>query len=71
MSQTQTVLKHLQTHEHITPLEAIGLYGVYRLAARVNDLRNAGHKILTDMQVDPRGRPYARYRLLKQVGVSG
>ena len=63
MSQTSTVLAHLTRGSHLTPLEAIGLYGIYRLAARIYDLRTAGHKINTVVKNDTRGRPYARYTL--------
>ena len=31
------------------PLQALNLYGVYRLASRVNDLRNDGYNIDTKM----------------------
>lgn len=63
MSQKQDVLGHLRTGQHITPLEAIGIYGIYRLAARILELRKDGHLINTEMRQDRRGRPYARYRL--------
>lgn len=63
MSQKTTVLKHLKRGEHLTPLEAIGLYGIYRLAARIYDLRGEGYNINTDVRTDARGRPYSRYTL--------
>lgn len=63
MSQKQKVLRHLNTGEHITPLEAIGLYGIYRLAARIEELRREGYHIVTTMRRDKLGRPYARYTL--------
>lgn len=63
MTQQEQVLTHLKTGQHITPLEAIGLYGVYRLAARIHDLRKAGHGIVTTVKRDTRGRPYSRYTL--------
>lgn len=63
MSQNTQVLKHLQSGRHITALEALGLYGVYRLAARILDLRKAGHAIESEHAFDINGKSYARYRL--------
>lgn len=63
MSQKQQVLQHLRAGEHLTPLEAIGLYGIYRLAARIFELRAEGHDIKSDVQYDTHSRPYARYTL--------
>lgn len=64
MSQKDTVLRHLKSNSYITPLTAIGVYGVYRLAARIADLRQEGHNITTSMAADAAGRPYARYKLV-------
>lgn len=61
--QAQRVLKHLKKHKTITPLEAIGVYGIYRLGARVYELRQAGIKVLTKYMRDEMKRPYARYSL--------
>ena len=63
MSQKEKILKHLRSGAHITPLEAMGLFGVYRLAARIKDLRDDGHDIVTDIKSDGTGRTYSRYRL--------
>ena len=69
MSQTKLLLEHLKTHKGITAAEALRMYGVGRLAARVSDLRERGHKIIT---VDTKSRNrygrkihYATYVLVK------
>lgn len=62
--QAQKVLKHLKRKKSITPLEAIGVYGIYRLAARIFEIRSAGHDVITLMNKDEQDRPYARYRLV-------
>lgn len=69
-SQLAQVLKHLQSIDPATKetrglsaLEAIGLFRVYRLAARVGDLRDAGHPITTIIKTDTTGKKYARYYL--------
>ena len=43
-SQCLTILEHL-SKASITQAEALSRYGVARLASRVNDLKNDGHKI--------------------------
>ena len=45
MSQCERLLGRLQRGP-ITPMEAWQELGVYRLAARVKDLKDAGHKIV-------------------------
>lgn len=64
MNQAQKVLTHLQNSDHLTPLEALGLYGIYRLAARIHDLRSAGYRISNQVGQDGTGRPYSRYQLV-------
>jgi hypothetical protein len=64
MSQAQTVLKHLRENEHLTSLEAIMLYRIPRLAARVYDLRQAGYDIESEVKFDATQRDYTRYRLV-------
>ncbi len=47
----------------LSPLEAIGMFRIYRLAARIDDLRNDGIAIRTDVKRDTTGKSYARYFL--------
>jgi hypothetical protein len=61
VSQNQVLLKHLRSNEYITQLEAIGLYRVFNLKGRIDELRKAGHDIVTDMRTDATGKRYARY----------
>ena len=44
-SQSSKILARLRTGQSLTPLQALKLYGCNRLAARVLDLRTAGHPI--------------------------
>jgi hypothetical protein len=46
-AQAALVLDHLQNFPSITPLEALQRYGCFRLAARIYELRDAGHSIVT------------------------
>lgn len=62
MSQTDTILKALRRGP-ITPLEALERFGCFRLAARVRDLREQGHTIVTET-VKSNGKSFARYRFV-------
>jgi len=67
LTQTEMILNHLKTKGRITPLEALNLYGCFRLGARVYDLRQRGVQI-TRVMVDaqkPNGKKerFAAYYL--------
>ena len=68
-SQTQRILAHLRIST-IDPMQALKYAGTLRLAARIMDLRNIGHKIDTEMVevTNNRGevKRVARYRLRKE-----
>ena len=59
-SQNANILARLQEGETISPIEALIDFRCFRLAARINDLRNAGHNIVTHKDND-----YAEYSLSK------
>lgn len=54
---------HLASGKSITQLEALGLYGLFRLAARIKELRDRGWDISTEVRKDPNGNTYAAYVL--------
>lgn len=60
--QARRVLKHLERRS-ITPLEALGVYGIFRLAARIWEIREAGFNVLTTYRTDNKGKQYASYTL--------
>jgi len=62
MSQNATVLAYLKTGRKLTPIGALVDFGIYRLAARVNQLRNEGHPITTAW-VQRKNKRYASYTL--------
>jgi len=47
-AQTKQILAHLESGKSITPIDALNLFGVFRLSARIFDIRKLGHKIITD-----------------------
>ena len=59
MTQANIIVRHLKQYGSITPLEALTRYGIMRLASRVNDLRNDGFPIVSDMKVHD-GRRYVQ-----------
>lgn len=56
---------HLKSGKSITQLEAIGLYSMFRLAARVHELKQQGWNIVTTLKLDSNGSQYAEYKLAK------
>ena len=46
-SQCETLLNYLQTGRSISSLVALDKFGVFRLAARVHQLKQRGHRIET------------------------
>jgi hypothetical protein len=63
-NQTHQILHHLKTRKSITAVEALNLYGSFRLAARIKDLRDTGHHIETTMIDIGNDRRIAQYRLI-------
>ena len=61
MTQNEALLNHLMTGRSISPLEALGLYGVFRLAARMFELKAMGVDIQKNTKVDINGKQYAEY----------
>lgn len=62
MSQNEAILKYLQTGESITGLEALRMFGCFRLASRICDLKSKGYDIVKQM-VNRNGEWVARYWL--------
>jgi len=44
-TQNEAVLDYMQSGHKISALKALEYFGIFRLAARINDLREAGHLI--------------------------
>lgn len=62
-SQTELILEYLRQGNTITPIEALQKFGCFRLGARIWDLKDAGHNIITETE-ENEGKRYARYKLL-------
>lgn len=62
MSQESDIIYHLKNIGPITQLECLNKYGCFRLASRINNLRQEGYNIITDT-VESNGKRFASYRI--------
>lgn len=62
-TQKELVLEYLETHENITPMDALNKFGCFRLAAIICELRKDGHDI--DMKLNDGAKRYGIYSLKK------
>ena len=62
MTQSDQILAHLKSGNSITPLEALNLFGCFRLGARILDLRKEGYDIQTEI-IHSAGKHFAKYYL--------
>jgi hypothetical protein len=60
---SKAVLDLMRRKGAVTCLEAQGVLRCRSLPRRILDLKNLGHKIVTELKVDPTGQKYARYHL--------
>lgn len=65
MSQEQAILAYLRTGHLITPIGALQKFNTFRLAARIADLRRAGHVIRTETIKTRSGKRVAAYLLVE------
>jgi hypothetical protein len=62
MSQNDQILAALKNGP-LTPMDALARYGVFRLAARVGELRERGYPVAVEKHKTPTGKFVARYSL--------
>lgn len=62
MSQCDRILIYLQSGKTINPLQALNLYGCFRLGARIYDLKQSGYDIDSRL-VHKNGAQYAEYSM--------
>lgn len=63
-SQNKLILEHLEKGKTITQFEAIQKWACLRLAARINNLKERGHKIETEM-IYSNGVRFGKYKLIQ------
>ena len=65
-SQNELILNHLRKGKSITAIQALMEYNCFRLAARIKNLRDEGHKINTVKETLSSKKVIARYTLIKE-----
>lgn len=63
MTQTEQILGYLKRGNSINPMVALRLFKSFRLAARINELRESGHSIERHLIRSREGTRYATYYL--------
>ena len=64
MNQTDAVFDYMQAHGSIDPVRAVKDLGIYRLGARIWDLKRLGVNIESEMKKNPAtGKHWKEYRL--------
>lgn len=61
--QNSRILAHLKDGRSLTPIEALNLFGCFRLAARIHDLKKAGNEIVCEEVETENGKRVASYRI--------
>ena len=59
----ERVLQYLQAGGRLTPLDALRMWGCFRLGARICDLKKQGHRIEARTIETENGKHVAEYRL--------
>ena len=62
-SQNSQILRHLQERGPISQIDAWRLYGVWRLSARIYDLRHKRHILIRSETVQTKDKRFTRYHL--------
>lgn len=63
-SQKSRILAYMKQGHTITPVEALTMFGSFRLGARIADIKAEGYLVHTEMIKDPRtGKRYAQYSI--------
>ena len=64
-SQKDRILDYLMEGHSLTPLEALNLFGCFRLGARIADIKKMGYLVRTETVHDRKtGKRYASYSLV-------
>ena len=62
-SQAKRILEHLKAGNGITPMDALDLFGCFRLGARIADIKKMGYDIVTERVKGVGCKYVARYHL--------
>ena len=62
-SQCAMIKAYLEEGKALTSLEALNMFGCFRLASRIHDLRDRGMNIVKTMVTGENGKRYAQYSI--------
>lgn len=62
-SQNARILAYLLEGNAITPIEALDLFGCFRLGARIGDIKEAGYAVKSEYVKLPNGKQVKKYHL--------
>jgi hypothetical protein len=65
MTQCDQILAALKQGVPLTPIDALKRFNCFRLAARIRDLREEGHVIVTET-IERNGKTFASYRYVRR-----
>lgn len=60
MSQLTQIRARLDKGHSVTPMDALAMFGCFRLAARIRDLRDQGYPVETQI-IERNGKKVAKY----------
>lgn len=63
MTQNEQIIEYLKTGASITPLEALRMFGCFRLAGRIFELKEKGWPIISERLEVEKGRRVGHYTL--------
>lgn len=68
IAQQYQILAYMQAGNTITPIDALNLFGCFRLSDVIFRLRKTGHEIITHNERNPNNSGYhARYELIEEM----
>lgn len=62
-SQAEKILDYMLSGKAITPIEALDLFGCFRLGARIADIRQKGYLVYSEFITTPSGKRVKKYYL--------
>lgn len=65
-SQEDKILLYLQSGNSLTSLEALNLFGSFRLASRISNLKKCGHNIKVELINTPTQKRVAKYTMIQE-----
>ena len=61
-SQTEKIIQWLKLGHSITPIDALKMFGCFRLGARIHDLKQKGYEIKSEL-IERDGKRFAEYSI--------